>query len=136
MYAVYDWLKDYHKIIEELAYLEYNLEATERELKRWIEGDLSKVRLEADSQGSKVEEAIEQIKSDIKFKKEQLASLLTLVESFKGLDNKILKMKYVDGMTLDNISIELGYSSSYIYKRHAEMIRMIKFAEDLQLSLN
>ncbi|MEC1377347.1 DUF1492 domain-containing protein [Heyndrickxia oleronia] len=133
---MYEWLKDYQKLEEELAYLEFNLEQTEIELKRWTSGDLAKVKLQEDSLGAKVEEVIEKIKNDITFKKEQREKLIQLVNTFKGLDNQILKMKYIDGMTLESIAEELNYSASYIYKKHAEMIRMIKFAETMNLSLN
>lgn len=135
-FCLYEWLKDYQKLEEELAYLEFNLEQTEIELKRWTSGDLAKVKLQEDSLGAKVEEVIEKIKNDITFKKEQREKLIQLVNTFKGLDNQILKMKYIDGMTLESIAEELNYSASYIYKKHAEMIRMIKFAETMNLSLN
>ncbi len=42
-------------------------------------------------------------------------------------------MKYVDGMTLEEIAEDMNYSSSYIYKKHAEILRRIKFAEELAL---
>jgi DNA-directed RNA polymerase specialized sigma subunit len=126
---LYEWLRDYQKLEEEITYLEFNLEQTERELKRWVEGDLYGVRLTEGSLGGKVEEVIEKIKDDLEFKRKQKLNLIQLVEKFKGLDNKILKMKYVDGMTLDNIAHDLGYSTSHIYKKHAEIIKMIKFAD-------
>ncbi|WP_026581032.1 MULTISPECIES: hypothetical protein [Bacillaceae] len=131
---MYEWLRDYQKLEEEITYLEFNLEQTERELKRWmIGGDLSGIQLQPDSKGAKVEEIIEKIKVDLQFKREQMKKLLCLVDKFKGLDHKILKMKYVDGMTLETIAEDLNYSASYIYKKHAEIIRMIKFAESLSL---
>lgn len=133
---LYEWLRDYQNLTQDIAYLEFNLEQTERELKRWVSGDLADIKLEADSRGSKVEENIEKIKDDLVFKKEQLIKLLNLINTFKGLDNKILKMKYIDGMTLDNIAYDLGYSNSYIYKKHAAIVKMIKFAETVQLSLD
>lgn len=135
MNQLYEWLKDYQKLTEEIAYLEFNLEQTEKELKRWVYGDLSKVKLTADSDGAKVEENLERIKNELDFKKEQLDKLIKLVDTFKGLDHKILKMKYIDGLTLEEIAEELNYSSSYIYKKHAEIMRMIKFAEKLSLNL-
>lgn len=133
---MYEWLRDYQKLEEEIAYLEYNLEQTERELKRWVSGDLYGVKLQQDSLGAKVEDNIERIKNDLAFKIEQRDNLINLVNNFKGLENKILKMKYIDGMTLDNIAYELGYSTSHIYKKHAEVIKRIKFAETINLSLN
>lgn len=58
-------LKDYQKLEEEITYLEFNLERTELELKRWISGDLAKYKLTADSDGAKVEEHIERIKGNL-----------------------------------------------------------------------
>ncbi|WP_041488862.1 hypothetical protein [Bacillus pseudomycoides] len=130
---MFDWLKNYQKLEEDIAYLEYNLEQTEAELKRWISGDLQDVRLTQDSQGAKVEEVIERIKKELDVKREQMKNLIYLVSKFKGLENQILKKKYIDGMTLEEIAENMNYSSSYIYKKHAEIIKRIKFAEELAL---
>lgn len=132
---LYEWLRDYQKLEEEITYLEFNLEQTERELKRWIDGDLFHVKLQEGSLGAQVEDNIEKIKQELQYKREQMQKLVDLVHRFKGLDNKILIMKYVDGMTLENIAYDLGYSTSHIYKKHAEIIKMIKFAEDVSLNL-
>ncbi|MGX7627618.1 hypothetical protein ACWOMK_02125 [Bacillus thuringiensis] len=130
---MFKWLKDYQKLEEEIAYLEYNLEQTEAELKRWISGDLSDVRLTSDSQGAKVEEIIEKIKSELYIKQEQMRNLVNLISKFKGLENQIIKKKYIDGMTLEEVAENMNYSASYIYKKHAEIIRRIRFAEELAL---
>jgi RNA polymerase sigma factor (sigma-70 family) len=127
---LYEWLKDYQKLEEEIAYLEFNLEQTERELKRWIEGDLSKVKLQHDSLGAKVEEQIERIKNELEIKIEQKNKLIELVSTFKGLDNQILKMKYIDGLTLEEIADKLNYSVSHVRKRHAELVRTVQFVEE------
>lgn len=126
---MYEWLRDYQKLEEDISYLEFNLEQTERELKRWVSGDLADVKLQEGSIGSNVENVIEKIKDELEFKCEQKEKLVKLVETFKGLDNKILKMKYVDCMTLEEIAEELNYSTSHIRKRHAELVRTIKFVE-------
>lgn len=127
---MYEWLRDYQKLEEDITYLEFNLEQTERELKRWIEGDLFNVRLEQDSLGAKVEDNIERIKKELEFKRGQRDKLVKLVSTFKGLENKILKLKYVDGMTLEEIAEELSYSSGHIRRKHAELVRTIKFVEE------
>ena len=132
---MYEWLGDYQRLVQEIAYLEFNLEQTESELKRWVSGDLAGIKLSADSNGAKVEEVVEKIKSELGFKTNQLNQLITLIETFTGLDNQILKLKYIDEMTLENIADELGYSASYIYKKHADMIRMMKYAKKIKLSL-
>lgn len=127
---MYEWLRDYQKLEEELTYLEFSLETTELELKRWTSGDLSHVRLEQDSLGAKVEDNIEKIKKELEFKINQKDKLVKLVSTFKGLDHKILKLKYVDGMTLEQIAENLSYSSSHVKKKHAELVRTIKFVEE------
>ncbi|MCR6850705.1 ECF-type sigma factor [Paenibacillus jamilae] len=130
---MFDWLKDYQKLEEDIEYLDYNLDKTKAELKRWVSGDLREVRLTAESEGAKVEERIEAIEYELAHKMNAMQDVLKLINRFKGLENKMLKMKYVDGMTLEEIAENMNYSSSYIYKKHAEIIRRIKFAEELAL---
>ncbi|TKI22570.1 sigma-70 family RNA polymerase sigma factor [Bacillus cereus] len=130
---MFDWLKDYQKLEEDIEYLDYNLDKTKAELKRWVSGDLREVRLTAESEGAKVEERIGAIEYELAHKMNAMHDLLKLISKFKGLENKLLKMKYVDGMTLEEIAEDMNYSSSYIYKKHAEIIRRIKFAEELAL---
>lgn len=116
-----------------MAYLEYNLDKTKAELKRWIYGDLQGIRLSVASEGAKVESRIEAITYELAHKMNAMYELKILLHTFKGLDNRILKMKYVDGITLEEIAENMNYSSSYIYKKHAEIIKRIKFAEELAL---
>ncbi|MFD2628739.1 sigma factor-like helix-turn-helix DNA-binding protein [Oceanobacillus kapialis] len=126
---MYEWLREYQKLIEEIDYLSFRLDQSEAELKRWVEGDLQNVPLQRESIAANLEESIQAIMKEIKFKVEQRDKLLQLVDTFKGLDHRILKMKYVDGLTLEIIAEELNYSTSHIRKRHAELIRTIKFVE-------
>lgn len=126
---LFDWLKDYQKLEEDIEYLDYNLDRTKAELKRWVSGDLREVRLTAESEGAKVEERIEAIEYELAYKMNDMYKLKKLISKFRGLDNKILKMKYVDGMTLEQIAEEISYSSSHIKKKHAEIVRLIKFVE-------
>ncbi|MDP1456923.1 hypothetical protein BM74_17995 [Bacillus thuringiensis] len=126
---MFNWLKEYQRLEEEVAYLEYNLDKTKAELKRWVSGDLREVRLTAESEGAKVEERIEAIEYELAHKMNDMYKLKKLISKFKGLDNKILKMKYMDGMTLEQIAEEISYSSSHIKKKHAEIVRLIKFVE-------
>ncbi|HDX9508896.1 TPA: hypothetical protein ROY06_002140 [Bacillus cereus] len=130
---MFDWLKDYQKLEEDISLLEYNLDRTKAELKRWISGDLQDVRLTAESEGAKVEKRLEVIELNLAYKMNEMHNLLKLISEFKGLENKVVKMKYVDGMTLEEIAEDMNYSSSYIYKKHAEIVRRIKFAEKLAL---
>ena len=127
---LFNWLKDYKELMEQIEYLEFNLKSTELELKRWEGGDLSNVFLVKDSKGSQVEEKIFQIINELTIKKDQKEKMVRLISKFTGVENKILKMKYVDGMTLDVVAEELNYSSSYIYKKHSEIRRRVDFISE------
>lgn len=125
---LFDWLKDYQKLEERIAYLDYNLDKTKAELKRWISGDLRDVRLTAESEGSKVEERIEAIEYELAHKMNAMHDLKKLIRTFKGLENKIAYYKYVEGMTLENIAEYLNYSPQYIYNKHAAMREKVEYS--------
>ncbi len=126
---LFNWLRDYQKLEEDIAYLEYNLDKTKAELRRWVSGDLREVRLTAESEGAKVENRIEAIEYELAHKMNDMYKLEKLISKFRGLENQILKLKYVDGMTLEEIAEAVNYSSSHIKKKHAELVRLIKFVE-------
>ncbi|MEK3995647.1 hypothetical protein MKY29_12900 [Psychrobacillus sp. FSL K6-2365] len=128
---MYEWLNDYRKLEDEIAYLEFNLERSENELKRWTSGDLLGVKLTAESNGAKLEEAIESIKIELEHKRSDLEKLVNLIGTFRGLENNILYKKYVEGKTLISIADELDKSPNYIYNKHAQMMRMIEYAESV-----
>lgn len=129
---MYEWLKDYHRLEEEVTYLEFNLEQSERELKRWVEGDLSGIKLQADSDGAKLEERIERIKDDLEESKKQINKLTLLVSKFKGLDNHILRLKYIEGYTLERIATHLNYDYQYIKNKHSVIMKIVKFADEIK----
>lgn len=117
----FQWLKDYRELEYEIAYLEQNLERTKRELKRWVEGDLAKVKLTAESHGAKVEDIIERIEWELAHKMNDLYDIKKLVSAFDGLEHKILIKKYVEGKTLEVAAKELGYTTQYIYNKHSQI---------------
>ncbi|WP_253291521.1 hypothetical protein [Virgibacillus proomii] len=129
-YVLYEWLKDYQQLKQGIDYLEYKLDREETELKRWVEGDLAGVKLTDKSIVAKLEVGIQQLKKDIDLKKQQLKKLIDLVDTFKGVEHKILRLKYVDGLTLEKIADELNYSYSHIKKKHAELVKLIKFIDE------
>ena len=128
---MFKWLNDYQKLEDEIIYLEHNLHRSKRELKRWVSGDLAKYKLAPDSDGTKVEERIGKIEYELAHKMNDLYNLKQIIGKFKGLDHQILKMKYVDGMTLEQIAYDLDYSPYYIKRKHAEIRKVIKFADAL-----
>lgn len=126
---MHEWLKDYKKLEEEIAYLEFNLERNKKELSRWTSGDLVKYKLTSESHGAQVEEIIQSIEWELAHKMNDLHDLKKLINTFDGLEYKILYKKHVEGMTLESISNELNYSLNYIKNKHAEMMRMMQYAE-------
>ncbi|MGD6964519.1 hypothetical protein ACQCVB_20150 [Fictibacillus phosphorivorans] len=130
---MYEWLKDYHKLEEEISYLEYQLERSKKELWRWVAGDLQGVPLQRESIAANLEEIIQRIEHELAHKMNDLYNLRKLISTFKGLDHKILRLKYIDGMTLEEIAEELTYSFSHIKKKHAELVRTIRFVERYHL---
>lgn len=127
---MYEWLKDYRKLEEQITYLEYNLNKTKRELRRWENvNDLGKYKLEAKSLGANVEEKIEAIEYELAHKLNDLYDLKKLISTFEGLEYKILYRKHVEGKTLETIASELNYSTNYIKMKHANIMRMMQYAE-------
>lgn len=130
---LYEWLKDYQRLEEEISYLEYQVERSKKELWRWVSGDLQGVPLQRESIAANLEEIIEKIEYELAHKMNDLVNLKKLINTFRGLDNNIIKLKYIDGMSLEEIAEELTYSFSHIKKKHAELVRTIRFVERYHL---
>lgn len=130
-YTLLEWLKDYHKLEDEIIYLESDVDRSKKELKRWIYSDLQEVRLTEGSEGGKLEERIAVREHDLAHKMNDMHELKKVIQSFKGLEHKIMYGKYVEGMTLDRIAEELNYSPRYIYNKHSQIKRMIEYAQKL-----
>ncbi|MCU5203390.1 sigma-70 RNA polymerase sigma factor region 4 domain-containing protein [Bacillus paranthracis] len=123
-------LKDYQMLEEEITYLEYKLNRIHAELKRqskWGQDILS-----INTGNEETEKILDQLRKQLTFKKEQLQRLDDILSNFKNLEQQILKLKYIDGMTLEGIGFKLNYSTHYIKVKHAEIMKRIKFAERLK----
>ena len=130
----FQWLKDYQELDEQIVYLKWNLNKSILERNRWVYGDLQNVRIEKNSRTSSLEENIEKIISEIEILEEQRTEMLALINSFKGVENDIVRMKYIEGMKLDDIAEEIGYSASHIRKKHAEIRGKLNFLDDYESS--
>ena len=128
----FQWLKDYQELEEQILYLKWNLNKSKLELDRWVNGDLASVRLEKNSRSSSLEENIIKMQSEIKRLELQKEELLELIDSFKGIDNQIVRLKYVDDMCIEDIADEIGYSISYTRKRHTEIKKTLTFLDDYE----
>lgn len=122
---------DYQKITEEIEYLEYKLERENRELRRWTSGDLFKVKLTEGSIASGLEERIAAFEYELAHKMNDQYDAKKLIASFKGLDNQILYGKYVEGKTLGEVALDLGYTPGHVYNQHAQIMKIIDFAHIL-----
>ncbi|HHY72689.1 MAG TPA: hypothetical protein GX497_05605 [Bacillus bacterium] len=131
---MYEWLKEYQRLEEEIVYLEFELTRNKRELRRWIQGDLRNVKLDRESIAANLEEVIVNIEYELAHKMNDLYDAKKLISKFKGLENKILFKKYVEGKTLTEAAYELGYTPGYIYNKHAQIIKMIDFALHINLT--
>lgn len=103
----------------------------ESELKRWYDPeDLGRGKLTEENNASRLEETIKRDKASLAEKELAMKSVVNMIDRFDGVDNQILKMRYIDGMTLKDISLELEYSYSYIMSRHSRIVEVIKMTED------
>ena len=107
----FQWLKNYQDLEEQILFMKWNLNKSKLELERWVSGDLANVRLEKNSRSASLEENIQVIEEEIELLEEQLNEMVLLIKSFKGLDNQIMYLKYVEGMTLEKIAEKLNYST-------------------------
>lgn len=130
----FQWLKDYKEIEKQIDYLTWNLTRSELELIRWIEGDLVNVQLEKNSRSSNLENDIEKLKIEIERLEQNKKEILRFIETFDGVENQIIKLKYIDGMTLEEIAEKIGYSASYVRKKHSDIRNLIKFMGDYSRS--
>ncbi|EME3566921.1 hypothetical protein QUO84_001704 [Enterococcus faecium] len=130
----FQWLKDYQELDEQILYLKWNLNKSKLELSRWVYGDLADVRIEKNSRSSMLEENIQKIENEIEILEEQRQEMLAIINSFKGIDNEIIRKKYVKGCSLEIIAEEIGYSASYVRQRHAEIRKTLSFLDEYEMN--
>ncbi|HAM79627.1 hypothetical protein [Ornithinibacillus bavariensis] len=133
---MYQWIKDYQQLQQDMDYLEYQIARNKKELKRWTSGDLQNVKLNDKSVAANLENTIFELEYELAHKMNDLYDAKKLISSFKGIDHQILYQKYVEDRTLESIAEQLNYSAGYIYKKHAEIMRVLKFAHDLNLTFS
>lgn len=125
-------------IDQELYELQLALDLNETELHRWQnysnnDGDLAKHHtfLTALQKQARLKEVIESLTTREEELKKQRQDIIDTIEKFQGLDQRILKMKYVEGMTLESVAEETGYTYQYIRSRHADIMKMIRFSKNV-----
>lgn len=127
----FQWLKTYLDNEEEIANIELDLRRTEIELSRYTDGDLRNVKLGKESNASQLEEIIAEynklLEQDYKIKEE----VMKLLDRFSGIENTILKEKYINGLSLVEIAdIDgIGYTYETIKHIHAELKRRLDWLD-------
>ncbi|WP_240077925.1 sigma-70 family RNA polymerase sigma factor [Enterococcus gallinarum] len=136
MIRIYEWVTSLIAIDQELFEIRLSLDLNENELYRWQnysneDGDLAKHQtfLTALQKQARLKEVIESLATREEQLKKQRQDIIDTIEKFQGLDQRILKMKYVDGMKLESIAQETGYTYQYIKNKHAELMRIIRFSK-------
>ncbi len=125
--TLYEWLVSYQKLEQEIYYLDWELETYKKELERWCDPeDLGRYTLTKDSKASKLEDIIEDLEKRLAWKMNSIYDLRKLVYSFKGLDQKILVAKYIEGLSLKQIAGEFGHSYGYIRNKHNQILKKIE----------
>lgn len=92
----YQWLLEYQQLEEDIDLLEWKIKKAELELERWLDpNDLGKIKITNESKSAKLEEDIKKLKAYLNEKQLDMESLMIMINRFRGIDNKILKMKYI-----------------------------------------
>lgn len=125
----YQWLADYKELEEKLLYLKWNLNKSKLELIRWVEGDLAGIKLDRGSHSASLEEKIKFIEQEISEANTQIKELKGIVDNFEGIDAQIVRLKFIENISLDDIADQLGYSISYIRKRHTDIRKTLSFLD-------
>lgn len=124
-------------IKSEIEDIKIAIQINSKELARWSnysdgdDGNLAKQQtfLTAIRKQDELKEVIFKLNQRLKEKEMQKKEILDLVDKFNGLDQKILKYKYENDMTLEAIAVKLGYSYQYIKSKHAEIMKIISFSK-------
>lgn len=131
---MFEWLKLYRDLDMQHKALELKRDISKEEIDRWYSvsyarADLGKKQdmLSRVRQVDRIREELEELNERIERIERQKKKVLELIDRFEGIEHKILRKKYIDDMTLQEIAYDLGYSEQYIRKKHAECIKRIDF---------
>lgn len=131
---MYEWLNSFQEIENRISYLEFEVERYKEELKRWCNSeDLGRYALVKESRASKIEDIIAGYEWDLAHEMNTLHDLKAVIYGFKGLNHHILRMKYVEGLTLKEVASELGYNAGYIKNRHSAVLKGLKSRDQKKL---
>ncbi|MEK4700378.1 hypothetical protein MKX47_12345 [Solibacillus sp. FSL R7-0668] len=128
----FKWVDDYCGLEQEVDEIEFELERSKKELSRWLNvNDLGGYSLTPESRGAKVEEIIEGLEYKLAYKMNEMDDFKKSVSKFKGLDNQILYLRYIEQKSFDDIADQTGYAKGTIYNRHAALMKTIKYFSEI-----
>lgn len=130
---MFEWLNDYKVLKRQLIYKQDKLDAAKSELWRWTHGDLQEVRLSKDSIASGLEQHIMGLHAEVSVLITRLDNLNKMISKFDDLDSTILRMKYIDGLSLYEIAEETAYSYDHIRRKHSILMKSIKLFDECLL---
>lgn len=133
---MYEWLSKYQEWEQKIALLDWELETYKEELRRWENpDDLGRYSLVKESKASKLEDIIDNLEYELAVQMNYRYDLRKVIYSFKGIEQHILRMKYVEGLTLKEIASELGYAYEYIRKKHSMILKTVEFKKKYVIPL-
>ena len=127
---MYQWLKGYKEQEQQISYLKWSLTKSELELERWIYGDLATLNIEKNSRSSILEKNIKRMKQEIERLEKNKQAVKQFVDNLEGIENEIVKLKYIDGMTLEEIAQTTKYSFSYIRQKHSNIRKLTSLVNE------
>lgn len=130
---MFEWLNDYKVLKRQLIYKQDKLDAAKSELWRWTHGDLQEVKLSKDSIASGLEQHIMNLHAEVSVLITRLDNLNKMISKFDDLDSTILRMKYIDGVSLYEIAEQTAYSYGHIRNRHSVLMKSIKLFDEVLL---
>lgn len=122
---MFSWLKDYQTLQDKINYLEFKIDFAKKEIDQY---DL------VDERKDKAISEIAGLNKELKLCNDKKSALVKLVYTFKGIDQEILRKKYIEGKKLQEVADELNYTYEYIKRRHANIVRTINVIDEWRKS--
>lgn len=117
-------VESYKDLLGEIELLEWLLGDVQRQLMRnkakeigGHEMPLDKALIRYDN----LRERIEALETEIELKQELVKKMRERMSQFTGLDRRIAYLQDIEGLTLQQIAIETGYSYDHIRRTHSSM---------------
>lgn len=124
-----DELNQYDDVKQQLDYLVWSIKKDEMELSRWLEGELSQIKIENNFRLDNLENNIQNKKENINQLMSKEREFYLKIEALEGIEKTIAKMKYIEKLGLREIAERLQYSDTYIRQKNAQILDKINFLD-------